>query len=77
MKNLRDRVERLERLLDDHLKRNPLKIDIHSLTDEERRSLIEFGALLCEIRDKTPKDQLPEVGEALLQMIRESRKTCN
>jgi len=32
MKNLRDRVERLERLLDDHLKRNPPKIDIHSLT---------------------------------------------
>ena len=51
MNNLRDRVERLERLLDDHLKRNPPKIDIDSLTDEERQALINFGALVREIRD--------------------------
>ena len=77
MKNKRDRVERLERLLIEHLKRNPPKVDVNDLSEEERRAIIKFAEMVQEYVNTRPKEESPEIYAAILEMIRENRRSCN
>jgi GTPase Era involved in 16S rRNA processing len=77
MKNKRDRIERLERLLIEYLKRNPPKVDVNDLSEEERRAIINLSEMVQEYVNTRPKEESPEIYAAILEMIRENRRSCN
>ena len=75
MKNTRDRVERLERLLNEHLKRSPREVDVSELSEEERQAIIKFAEMVQEYIKTRPKEEIPEIAAAIQEMIRESRRS--
>jgi len=72
---MRDRVERLERLLTEHLKRNPREVDVSELSEEERQAIIKFAEMVQEYIETRPKEETPEILTAIREMIRESRRS--
>jgi len=75
MRNMRPRVERLERLMSEHLKRNPPEFDLDELSKEERQALIELGTMMEEYIKTIPKEEIAKVGAEILEMIQESRRS--
>ena len=73
MKKAESRIDRIERLMNEHLRRNPLKIDIDALTPEERQSLIEFGQMLQRVLDTHSKEEAREIAAGVWEMRENSR----